>query len=101
MLTPWIFLILEGMNPGTSLQFSVLHASLTYSSIPTEYGKMDETYSPLVSRVNQVVRHRAIYPDDPLPEPYDLLTKYMEPPEKLLAESQKALQATIKAADVK
>ena len=62
---------------------------------------MNETYSPLVSRVNQVVRHRAIYPDDPLPEPYDLLTKYMEPPEKLLTESQKALQAIIKAADVK
>lgn len=69
--------------------------------VPSEYAKMEETYSPLVNRINQVIRHRAVYPDSPLPKPYSVLTKYLEPPSKLVSRSDKAIQSLINAADVK
>ncbi|KAK5122233.1 hypothetical protein LTR85_004143 [Meristemomyces frigidus] len=68
---------------------------------PAEYGSMDETYSPMLHRINQVVKHRAVYPDTDPPPPYEILTRYSQPPSELLKAAQPALSRVIKCADVK
>ena len=66
-----------------------------------EYAPMDDTYSPILHRINQVIKHRAIYSDTDPPPPYDILTRYMHPPAELVKQSQRPLDKVIKAADVK
>ncbi|KAK3723454.1 ATP-dependent DNA helicase yku80 [Vermiconidia calcicola] len=67
----------------------------------TEYAPMDETYSPMLHRINQVIKHRAIHPNTDPPEPYEILTRYSQPPAELVKQSQRSLDRVIKAADVK
>lgn len=68
---------------------------------PTEYMPLDETYSVKLHRINQVIKHRAIYPDRDPPETPEILLRYSRPPTDLLEQSQLALDSIIKAADVK
>ncbi|KAF2668511.1 SPOC domain-like protein [Microthyrium microscopicum] len=67
----------------------------------TEYAKMEDIYNPVVNRITQVIRYRAINPLDPIPEPYEVLTKYSKPPSALLESAESALNAVKKAGDVK
>ena len=67
----------------------------------TEYAPIDDTFSPMLHRITQVTKYRAIYPDLEPPPPYEILTKYAHPPAELLKQSQKALDKVIKAAEVK
>lgn len=67
----------------------------------TEYAPMEDTYSPMLHRINQVVKHRAIYPDAAPPEPNEILTRYATPPADLVKQSSKSLERLIAAADVK
>jgi ATP-dependent DNA helicase 2 subunit 2 len=62
---------------------------------------MQDTYSPVVNRINQALRYRATHPNAKLPTPYEVLTKYTKPPPELLEASSKALAALIAEADVK
>ncbi|EME48779.1 hypothetical protein DOTSEDRAFT_67726 [Dothistroma septosporum NZE10] len=66
-----------------------------------EYAHFDETFSPMLHRLNQVIKHRAVYPEAGIPEPYDLLVKYAHPPEDLVEKARPALEKVIKAAEVK
>ncbi|KAF1958233.1 SPOC domain-like protein [Byssothecium circinans] len=70
---------------------------------PTEYAKPEDTYSPLLHRVNQIIRWRATHPDPtlPLPDPPQILTKYSNPPAELLQTTESQLAALKTAADVK
>lgn len=68
---------------------------------PAEYAPPDETFSPMLHRINQVIKHRAVYSAEDPPETYDILTRYAHPPAELLKHSQGALDKVIKAADVK
>ena len=68
---------------------------------PTEYAAMQDTYSPMVHRLNQAIRWRAVHPTEPVPDPYPILTKYSHPPEELVKRSKGKLQAVIDAANVK
>ena len=68
---------------------------------PMEYAPMDETYSPMLHRINQVIKHRAIYPTSEPPDAMAILTKYSHPPEDLVKQSHRTLEKVIKAADVK
>lgn len=68
---------------------------------PTEYMALDETFSPMLHRLNQVIKHRAIHPDSEPPPPPDILLKYSQPPEDLMAGAKSALNKVIKAGDVK
>lgn len=43
---------------------------------PTEYMSIEETFSPLVHRVQQEIRHRAIHPDGKVGEVAEVLTKW-------------------------
>jgi ATP-dependent DNA helicase 2 subunit 2 len=67
----------------------------------TQYAPIEETYSPVLHRVNQVLRYRAVHPTNNVPPPYDILVKYSQPPEEIVQASKAALNATMKAAEVK
>jgi hypothetical protein len=70
-------------------------------SKPAEYAPIDETFSPIIHRINQVIKHRAIHPRDPLPPPYDVLTQFSHPPEELVEKSRSHLEKLIKVCNVK
>jgi ATP-dependent DNA helicase 2 subunit 2 len=62
---------------------------------------MEDTYNPILHRINQILHWRAVHPTEELPQPYDILTKYSNPPAQLVKRAQPALESVIKAADVK
>lgn len=68
---------------------------------PVEYAAPDETYSPMLHRINQVIQHRAVFPSEDPPESYEILTRFSHPPTELVKQSQRALDKAIKTADVK
>ncbi|KAF1834420.1 SPOC domain-like protein [Decorospora gaudefroyi] len=68
-----------------------------------EYAKPEDTFSPLVHRINDVIRWRATHPDPtlPIPDPAEILMKYSAPPPELMSQASQQLDAVKKAADVK
>lgn len=68
---------------------------------PAEYMNMNDTYSPVLHRIDQAVRWRAVHPTEPIPPPYEILTRYSNPPEELVAGAKRKLEKLIAAADVK
>lgn len=66
-----------------------------------EYMPMDETYNPLLHRIRQVIKHRAVFPDTEPPPSYEILTRYSHPPTELVDRAQPALDSVISAANVK
>ena len=68
-----------------------------------EYAKIEDTYAPLVHRINHVIRWRATHPNPALaiPDPPEILMKYSVPPPELEAKARKALETLKQAADVK
>ncbi|KAF4629482.1 hypothetical protein G7Y89_g8662 [Cudoniella acicularis] len=68
---------------------------------PTEYMKIDETYSPVVHRINQAIRNRAVYPTEPVDPPPDILMKWSNPPPELVKSSASKLEKLVEAASVK
>jgi ATP-dependent DNA helicase 2 subunit 2 len=63
--------------------------------------KMEDTFSPVLHRIDQAVRWRAIHPDKPIPPPYEILTRYSKPPGKLLDAAKPDLAKLITTAAVK
>ena len=68
---------------------------------PAEYMNMTDTYSPVLHRIDQAVRWRAVHPTEPVPPPYEILTRYSHPPEELVAGAKRKLEKLVAAADVK
>ena len=62
---------------------------------------MEDTYNPVLHRINQIVRWRAVHSTGELPQPIDILTKYSNPPAELMERVQPVLESVIKAGDVK
>lgn len=62
---------------------------------------MSETYSPVLHRIDQAVRWRAVHPDEPIPPPHEILVKYSQPPEELVIGAKRKLEELVSAADVK
>ena len=67
----------------------------------SEYMQMADVFSPILHRVDQAVRWRAVHPDEPVPPPYEILTRYMNPPEEATQRSKRSLEKLIVAAEVK
>ena len=67
----------------------------------TEYAMLDETYSPVLHRIDQAVRFRAVHPKEPIPPPFEILTRYSKPPEDLQNITKHILEKLITVADVK
>ncbi|KAL1971063.1 hypothetical protein VTN77DRAFT_14 [Rasamsonia byssochlamydoides] len=63
--------------------------------------RLEDSYSPLLHRIEQAVRWRAIHPNEPLPPPSEKLTQPSRPPEELVSRAKKYLDRVIAAADVK
>ncbi|KAL8758416.1 MAG: hypothetical protein Q9199_001491 [Rusavskia elegans] len=68
---------------------------------PSEYMPMTDTFSPVLHRIDQAVRWRAVHPTEPVPPPHDILVRYSNPPEDLVNRSKKRLEKLMAAADVK
>lgn len=68
---------------------------------PAEYMPIDDTFSPVLHRVNQVIRQRAVYPDKDLPPIPEILTKYSKPPEELAEKVKPVIQNILEIADIK
>ncbi|TRX94515.1 hypothetical protein FHL15_004670 [Xylaria flabelliformis] len=62
--------------------------------------EMDDE-GPALHRINQVVRHRATYPNEPIPPVAAILLKYANPPEDLVARAKSDLEDLIDKASVK
>jgi ATP-dependent DNA helicase 2 subunit 2 len=62
---------------------------------------IEDTYSPVLHRINQAIRWRAAHPSEPIPPVAEILTKYSQPPAELLKASQAQLTRLIETADVK
>lgn len=77
------------------------NVGLTSPRNPTEYMKIEDTYSPVLHRIDQAVRWRAVHPNEPIPAPYDILIKYSNPPAELVNKSKRRLEKLVAAADVK
>ncbi|KAM0334294.1 hypothetical protein ACHAQA_001317 [Verticillium albo-atrum] len=67
----------------------------------TEYAPLDESFNPVIHRINQVVRNQAIKPEGDIEPIPPILVRYAEPPEDLLAKAKGEMKALIKAAEVK
>ena len=61
---------------------------------------IEETYSPMVHRINQGIRRRATHPNEPVAPPADVLVKYSNPPSDLVSKTASELSTLIKAAGV-
>ncbi|KAI4219831.1 MAG: hypothetical protein L6R36_008051 [Xanthoria steineri] len=68
---------------------------------PSEYMPMTDTFSPVLHRIDQAVRWRAVHPTEPVPPPHEILVRYSNPPEELVKRSKKRLEKLMAAADVK
>ncbi|KAF7532060.1 hypothetical protein G7054_g8337 [Neopestalotiopsis clavispora] len=66
-----------------------------------EYAAVDDTFSPPLHRVNQVVRHRAIHADKPVPPMPPILAKYSFPDPDLIEKAKSRLDDLISTAEVK
>ncbi|APA10393.1 hypothetical protein sscle_06g051630 [Sclerotinia sclerotiorum 1980 UF-70] len=68
---------------------------------PVEYMAIEDTYSPVLHRINQAIRRRAVKPDEGVPPPPDVLIKWSHPPSELVEKSSSQLTKLIETADVK
>lgn len=88
---------------GKSLYLSHLawRKLTVHSNRTMEYAAVEDLYSPPLHRINQVVRHRATYPGEPVPPVPAILLKYALPPDELLAKARSDLEDLIDKASVK
>ncbi|CAJ2510001.1 Uu.00g059010.m01.CDS01 [Anthostomella pinea] len=66
-----------------------------------EYAAVEDVYCPPLHRINQVVRHRAIYPDQPVPPVPAILLEYSQPPGDLVKKVMPELEDLMDKANVK
>ena len=68
---------------------------------PDEYAALHDLYSPIIHRVNQAVRARAVATDGNIAAVPDILKKYSEPPEMLIKQARPQIDALKKVAELK
>lgn len=62
---------------------------------------MSETYSPVLHRIDQAIRSRAVHPNEPIPPPHEILVRYSQPPKELVIGAKRKLEELVSAANVK
>lgn len=62
---------------------------------------MEDTFSPVLHRLSQAIRFRAVHSVDAVPPPSEILTKFSNPPQELAEKASKYLDRVRNAADVK
>lgn len=68
---------------------------------PAEYAPIDDMYAPIIHRVNQAIRARAVHEDRPIDEIPPVLLKYSRPPDGLVKQAKRQIDRLIEVADVK
>ncbi|KAJ6138343.1 hypothetical protein N7471_004829 [Penicillium samsonianum] len=68
---------------------------------PTDELPIDESFSPLLHRIESAVRYRAVHPNDPVLDPSERLTEFAHPSEDMVKNSKSHLERLISTADVK
>ncbi|EAW11519.1 ATP-dependent DNA helicase 2 subunit KU80 [Aspergillus clavatus NRRL 1] len=68
---------------------------------PVEGLPIDNSFSPVLHRIDSAIRYRAIHPNDPVPPPSKNLTKLSQPPQELVEKAERYLEKLMAAADVK
>lgn len=68
---------------------------------PAEYAAIDETYNPIIHRINQAIRQRAVDPEGPIDPVPPILVRYAAPPDDLVEKSKSQVETLITAAQVK
>lgn len=68
---------------------------------PAEYAALDDLYAPLIHRVNQAIRARAIHEDGAIDEIPPGLLEYSRPPDGLVKRAKRKIDRLIEVADVK
>ncbi|KAK4173952.1 SPOC like C-terminal domain-containing protein [Triangularia setosa] len=77
------------------------HYEVDEDGKPLDYAPVDEVYNPIIHRMNQAIRARAIDPDSPIGPPAEILLKYSKPPKKLLDKAKHEIGNLIDAAELK
>jgi ATP-dependent DNA helicase 2 subunit 2 len=62
---------------------------------------IDESFSPLLHRIESAVRYRAVHPNDPVLDPSERLTEFAHPSEDMVKNSKSHLEKLMSVADVK
>ncbi|KAK4186558.1 SPOC like C-terminal domain-containing protein [Podospora australis] len=68
---------------------------------PVEYAPIDENYNPVIHRINQAIRARAVDPDSPIGPPAEILLRFSQPPAKLIKKAKSEIEVLVDAAEVK
>lgn len=68
---------------------------------PAEYAALEDLYSPIIHRVNQAVRARAVAQDGKIAAVPEILKKYAEPPEMLIKQARTQIDTLKKVASLK
>ncbi|GAB1217180.1 ATP-dependent DNA helicase II subunit 2 [Aspergillus terreus] len=68
---------------------------------PIEGLPIEDSFSPVLHRINAAIRSRAIHPNEPIPPPSERLTKLSHPPDELVEKSKKYLEKLMEVAEVK
>lgn len=59
---------------------------------------IDETFNPVIHRVNQAICKKAVLPDSKVDDPAEILMKWSNPPEALVEQAMPNLEKLIKVA---
>jgi ATP-dependent DNA helicase 2 subunit 2 len=68
---------------------------------PIDNAPIDDTFSPKLHRIQQVIKHRAVFPEADPPAPFPIIGKWSHPPEDLVVNAQQALDRVIEIGDIK
>jgi ATP-dependent DNA helicase 2 subunit 2 len=82
-------------------QMDISHFDRNDEGEAAEYMALEDAFSPLLHRIEQAKRWRAVRPMGPVPPVPEVLLKYSKQPGDLQQEASPALQRLVKAADVK
>lgn len=91
---------MKGMYPIWHGCYSLDFANLLTRK-PVEYAPIDELYNPIIHRMNQAIRARAVDPDRPIEPPAEILLRFSRPPEGLLKKAKPEIDSLIEVAEVK
>lgn len=62
---------------------------------------MDEYFSPMIHRIQQAIKQRAVHPESLVPELPDAIARLTRQPENLQEQSRDILQKLVQKADIK
>jgi ATP-dependent DNA helicase 2 subunit 2 len=68
---------------------------------PAEYAPFEETFNPIIHRINQAIRSRAVRPNGEIEPVAPVLVKYAAPPQDLVDGAKGQTETLIKIAEVK